>query len=321
MYAQTECIDLREARLNFRLLEAFRAVMVAGSVTEACVALGRSQPAVSRSIAELERELGYPLFERVNRRMVPTEEAMQLFEEVQRAFTGLERIRSVAQEIGGERRSMLRIATMPATSVSVLPLATERMTKAYPEINLSLEVLSSGSVTQSVLGRQSDVGIAGMPLDHPGLRIAFVAAAPCVCILHPDHPLTAKRRIRAKDLGGEQFISLGANYRTRQLVDRVFRDAGIERRLRLESQLSEMVCLLVARGLGVAIVDPFTANMRPNLGLEIRPFEPEIVFEWSVFTQAGRPPSVPAQRFIATLEDVVRGTPAPRTKIRKPRNN
>jgi len=306
--------------LNFRLLEAFRMVMVAGSVTEACVTLGRSQPAVSRSIAELERELGYRLFERVNRRMIPTEEAMQLFAEVERAFTGIDSIREVAREIGGARRSTLRVTSMPATSVSVLPIAAEIMTRDRPDTNLSLEVRSSGWVVQSVLGRQSDIGIAGLPLDHPGLRIAFIAAAPCVCILPGRHALCRRRRIRPPDLAGERFISLGANYRTRQRVDRIFRASSIERRLQLESQLSEMVCFLVARGLGVGIVDPFTPWLRPELELEIRPFEPEVIFEWGAFTQAGRPPSVPAQHFIGVLENVVRGTRSPRATVRKPRN-
>jgi len=309
-----------ERRVNFRLLEAFRAVMLAGSVTDACAVLGRSQPAVSRTIAELERDLGYLLFERINRRMVPTEEAMQLYEEVERAFTGLERIRDVAREIGGERRSRLRITSMPATSFSVLPIAAEAMTREHPDINLSLEVRSSAWVVQSVLARQSDVGIAGLPLDHPVLRIAFIAAAPCVCILPPHHPLTRRRRIRPQDLAGERFISLGANYRTRQRADRIFREAGVERRLHLESQLSEMVCLLVARALGVAIVDPFTPLLRPELGLEIRPFDPEVVFEWGVFTQAGRPPSALVQQFISVLEEVVRSTRSPRAKVRKPRH-
>lgn len=319
MYAQNGYKGWGESGLNFRLLEAFRAVMVAGSVTEACVVLGRSQPAVSRSIAELEREVGYRLFERVNRRMVPTEEAIQLFEEVQRAFTGLDRIRAAAREIGGERRSLLRVTSMPATSVSILPIAVETMTRDHIDISLSIEVRSSGWVVESILGRQSDVGIAGMPLDHPGLRIAFIAAAPCVCILPQGHALSRRRRIQPSDLAGERFISLGANYRTRQRVDRIFGETGVDRRLQLESQLSEMVCFLVARGLGVAIVDPFTPWLRPELGLEIRPFDPEVIFEWGVFTQAGRPPSAPARHFIEVLEDVVRGTRSPRAKIRKPR--
>jgi len=319
MYAQIECI-LRGRRVNFRLLEAFRSVMLTGSVTEACALLGRSQPAISRTIGELERELGYPLFERINRRMVPTDEAMQLFEEVERAFTGLDRIREVAHQIGGERHSLLRIASMPAISASILPIAAEAMTRDHPASNLSLEVRSSGWVIQSVLGRQSDIGIAGWPIGHPGLRIAFIATAPCVCILPPEHPLTRRRRIRPQDLAGERFISLGANFRTRQQVDAIFRTAGIERRQQLESQISEMVCILVARGLGVAVVDPFTPALRPELGLEIRPFDPEVVFEWGVFTQAGRPPSLPAQQFISILEDVVRSTRSPRAELRKPRN-
>ncbi|MDT8345986.1 MAG: LysR family transcriptional regulator, partial [Thermohalobaculum sp.] len=124
--------------MNFRKLTAFRAVMVAGSVTEASAALGRSQPAVSRSIADLEADLGYRLFERINRRMVPTEEAVLLFKEVERAFQSLDYIAEAARAIGGRRRRHVHVAAMPAIAFSLLPIAAQRMTEAHPDTQMNL---------------------------------------------------------------------------------------------------------------------------------------------------------------------------------------
>ncbi|MCL5776283.1 LysR family transcriptional regulator [Limibaculum sp. FT325] len=301
--------------MNFRMLTAFRAVMVAGSVTEASAALGRSQPAVSRSIADLEAALGYRLFERVNRRMVPTEEAVLLFKEVERAFQSLDYIAEAARAIGGRRRRHVHVAAMPAISFSILPIAAQRMAEAHPEIRMTLEVRSSDWVVQSVLQRQCDVGIAGLPLNDPGLRVAFVATAAAVCVLPRGHRLAALDTVRPADLAGEPFISLGANYRTRQSVDRIFREAGVAREMRLETQLSEMACLLVERGLGVAVVDPFTPLLRPDLRLDVRPFLPEVPFQWGAVTQAGRHMPEPVAQFLDILRDAVTGCETPRATL------
>ncbi len=301
--------------MNFRMLTAFRAVMTAGSVTDASVALGRSQPALSRSIADLEASLGYRLFDRVNRRMVPTEEAVLLFKEVERAFQSLEFIDQAARAIGERRRRYVHVAAMPAIAFSVLPIAAEKMVGAYPDVRMTLEVRSSDWVLQSVLHRQCDVGIAGLPLDDPGLRVAFVASAAAVCVLPKGHRLAARAVIRPADLADEPFISLGAAYRTRQEVDRIFREAEVEREMRVETQLSEMACLLVERGLGVAVVDPFTPLLRPDLKLDVRPFLPEVPFQWGAVTQSGRHLPPPVAQFLEILKDSVAGCDYPKATV------
>lgn len=304
--------------MNFRMLEVFWAVMQTGSVTEASASLGRSQPAISRGLAELERAVGYRLFDRVNRRLVPTEEAVQLFEEVERAFTGLDRIREAARDIGGRRLNQVRVAAMPAIGFSLLPAVAERVETAAPGLAMTIEIRSSAWVIQSVLNRQSDVGIAGLPLDHPGLQLAFVVAAPCVCVLPSGHRLAAAERVEPADLAGERFVSLGSNYRTRQRTDRIFDDLGIHRQMRVESQLSEMVCLLVSRGLGAAVVDPFTPHLRSDLDVIVKAFSPEVPFEWGVFTQAGRHIAPPVTTFLQTIKTLAQDSPVPDVHVKQP---
>ena len=82
--------------MELRQLEAFAAVMSTGSVTAAGRLLGRSQPAISRLLQELEAEIGYPLFARSGPRVTPTEQGFLLYDDVERALTSLQQIRGRA---------------------------------------------------------------------------------------------------------------------------------------------------------------------------------------------------------------------------------
>ena len=105
---------MQATRLNLRQLEAFRATMHAGTVVAAAGLLNVTQPAVSRLIAELEMRIGFALFERRGRRLVPTAEAQQLYREIERLHLGVERIAQVATDIRMQRAGALRLAVLPA---------------------------------------------------------------------------------------------------------------------------------------------------------------------------------------------------------------
>ena len=89
------------ARINSRQVEAFRATMLTGSVTEAAALMTVTQPAVSRLLRDLQALLKMELFERRGTGLVPTAAAMALYTEVERSFVGLERITAAAEEIRG----------------------------------------------------------------------------------------------------------------------------------------------------------------------------------------------------------------------------
>ena len=78
--------------MHFKQVQAFRFVMMTGAASRAAELMRVSQPAVSRAISELERNVGFPLFNRVRGRLVATPEAHLLYQEVTRAFVGLERL-------------------------------------------------------------------------------------------------------------------------------------------------------------------------------------------------------------------------------------
>ena len=93
--------------MRYRQLEAFRAVMRAGSVTQAAEMLNVSQPAVSRLIACLEQDVGFPLFRRRRGRLQPTPEADFLLGEVERAIANLDHVAQIADDIRKRRTGHL----------------------------------------------------------------------------------------------------------------------------------------------------------------------------------------------------------------------
>src|SRR5258708_17439621 len=109
------------ARINSRQVEAFRAMMLTGSVTEAAKLMAVTQPAVSRLLRDFQSLLKMELFERRGTGLVPTAAASALYTEVARSFVGLERSAAAADEIRGRRSGTLPVAAMPARANRYLP--------------------------------------------------------------------------------------------------------------------------------------------------------------------------------------------------------
>jgi DNA-binding transcriptional LysR family regulator len=122
--------------MDLNQLEAFAAVMTLGSVTGAGRSLGRSQPAVSKAIGELEAELGYALFDRNGPRVTPTAKAFLLYEEVERSLVGLRSIRERAQEIAREEVHPVHLVATPALASTIAPAALQLLAadkeRAFP---------------------------------------------------------------------------------------------------------------------------------------------------------------------------------------------
>src|SRR6266700_5404265 len=116
-------------RINSRQVEAFRAMMLTGSVTESAKLMAVTQPAVSRLLRDFRVLLKMELFERRGSGLVPTASATALYMEVERSFVGLDRIATAAEEIRGRRTGTLRIAALPALSNGYLPRLAGRFLK------------------------------------------------------------------------------------------------------------------------------------------------------------------------------------------------
>ena len=281
-----------------RQLEAFRALMLTGRTTRAADAMHITQPAVSRLVRDLQEALGLVLFEKQGNRLVPTREALALHTEVERSYVGLERIAHAARELRERRSGTLRIAAMPALANGVLPRFTGEFLAQRENLDVALFGLVSVTVLDWLVSDQCDLGFAAAPIGHPALRVENMPAARYVAVLPQGHRLARRRVLRPRDFAGEPFVAIGPTTPSTFRIADVFSAAGVSRRIRVETPLSAIACALVASGVGVSVVDPFTASEYEAHGVVARPFEPALQFQVAALSPAGRALSPVARDFV-----------------------
>jgi DNA-binding transcriptional LysR family regulator len=275
-------------RLNARQIEAFRAVMQLGNMTKAAELLQISQPAVSRLLADLQETLGYALFTRRRHGTVPTEDARRLQVEVESVFIGLDELSRRAQAIGKLEVGELRIAAVSLYGNGLLPQIIAEFMRRHPGVNIVLEICPHDKVVDWLVSHRCDLGLTTLPAYSAELQVDRLAASPVLCVMPADHPLTAKPLIEAADLAGLPFVSFPRDAVIRYQIDTIFDRAGLQRDLRIEAGTHEAVCNLVAAGVGVSIISPFSPHLRNNPRLAFRPFNPSLTIEIGLLSDEGR---------------------------------
>ncbi len=273
---------------HIKTLEAFREIIQLGSVTAAARSLGLSQPAVSRLLAQFETELGFKLFHRSKGRLLPTSQALLLYEEVDLALQGIERISALAGDIRKTNVGQLRIVAPPSFAEGPLVKLVATFLVKHPKIHISIDSRTRPTVMNLVATRTADCGFGKLPLDHPGIRLRPLISSPTVCVLPPSHRLaTGKRAISAMDLVDEPLIMVG--YRsgdTRVRIGRAFQEAGVHANVRVETHNVGAACALAAEGVGIAIVNELLSRRSLWTGVYIRPFAPAIEQEYVFMSSA-----------------------------------
>jgi DNA-binding transcriptional LysR family regulator len=297
-------------KLNFRQIDAFRSVMVSGSVVGAAKLLSVTQPGVSRTIATLEMRLGYALFDRRGRRLVPTPEAEALYREVEQLYGGLDRISQVAQDIRYHRAGALRVATLPALAQGLVPRAISRFLATRPEVRMFVQTLPSRQIAELVSTRQFDLGVVEMPLSRPATVIEPLPPGRIVALMPAAHPLANRGRISIKDLDGERMVMLAQGSFVRYQIDDAFSKVGAAPQVVLETPSSSIACALVAEGAGVALVARLTAEPFLGSDLVICALDEDVSMRYAlVYPQlTGRMPL--ADAFAAELRHVFDQAPA-----------
>lgn len=287
--------------MELHQLEAFSAVMSAGSITGAGRLLGRSQPGVTRAIQDLEFELGYSLFDRRGPRVTPTQRAFQLYVEVERSLVGLDTIRESARAIGRDEPGALRVAATPALAAALVPRA---LAHCGAGVDVHLRSAAAEHVVDALLSRSADIGIATLPLAHGEIDLHYVIEAHCVAVVRDDDPLAPQPSISLAQLAARPIATVANRYRLRRGIDRAFEAAGLHPRVVLESNAALNAVMAAHAGLGVAIVDPATAFGAPVQGMRTLALDVDIPFFYGVCSTAGRPLREDAQRLVEAIEAV-----------------
>ena len=291
--------------LTLRQIAAFRAVMISGSMVRAADMMCVTQPAISRLIRNLEDELDFALFKRGKGGLQPTNEALALHVEVEQSYIGLDKIARTARQIRLKPSGQLRIAATTAMSLGFLPGVVNEFARSHPDTSVTLHSYTSPTTVENVCNRHYDLGLSMLPINNEGVETGPVRHVRCVCILPPGDPLAAREVVRVEDFRDRPFISLANTSSTRHKIDAIFEAANVPRKIVIESSSSVSVCSFVELGMGVSIIEPFTAQQFSAHGGIARAFEPEINFSFATVQPAGIEKSPLLSEFMETLDAAI----------------
>jgi len=297
--------------VNLRHIEIFHAVMTAGNLTEAARLLHTSQPTVSRELARFEKVIGLTLFERSRGRLHPTVQGLRLFEEVQRSWYGLDRIVSAAESLREFRQGELSIVCLPVFSQSFLPLLLQPFLARYPEVSLNVVPQESPLLEEWLSAQRHDLGLTETLSTPAGTERTPLLTLNEVCVLPAGHPLAQRKVLTPQDFQGENYISLSQSDSYRQLLDALFSEHQVKRRMVVETHSAASVCAMVRAGVGVSVVNPLTALDYASSGVVVRPFSIAVPFTVSLIRPLHRPASALVDAFSAHLQQAVSRIIAP----------
>jgi DNA-binding transcriptional LysR family regulator len=287
---------------DIRQLETFAAVMAAGSITGAARLTGRSQPAVTRLIQELEADIGFSLLHRAGPRITPTPNGIRFYREAERALLSLGQMRAQVDAIIQGQAAPVSIAAIPALATGLVPAALAQLAETLPG-DVQLHSASAERVVQSVLGGRADIGLASLPFDHPGLQTHWIGQAPCVGMVAADDPLAAGETLPLAASAGRRLVTMANPFRLRHRVQQALDRQGIVPASVIATNATLNAAALVRAGLGVAIVEPVTAHGAPLHGVVVRSLDVDIPFRWGVVTPAGQTVAPFVAALIVALQD------------------
>ncbi|MGE6983294.1 LysR family transcriptional regulator [Kluyvera intermedia] len=296
--------------VNLRHIEIFHAIMTAGNLTEAARMLNTSQPTVSRELARFEQVLGLKLFERSRGRLHPTVQGLRLFEEVQRSWYGLDRIVSAAESLREFRQGELSIVCLPVFSQSFLPSLLQPFLARYPQVNIQIVPQESPLLEEWLSAQRHDLGITETVHTPAGTERTELLSLDEVCVLPQGHPLAEKTVLTPQDFQGENYISLSRTDSYRQLLDTLFNEHQVKRRMVIETHSAASICAMVRAGVGISVVNPLTAMDYAGNGVVVRRFSVGVPFTVSLVRPLHRPGSALVDAFSTHLLNEMPGTAA-----------
>ena len=289
--------------ITHRQIEAFRSIMMSGTATQAAKMMHISQPAVSRMISSLEYEIGFSLFVRKNRQLLPTYEAQLFYDDVEQSFLGLDRLTKSAVAIRRGTAGNVRLICIPSIATNIMVDLIARFSQVKPEIAVSLEVQPSQRFFEWIVTHKCHLGLTTLPLDNPAIAIDVVATGDAVCIMPPNHPLAGKDEIVLGDLEGMSFIDYKTDSDFRQHMDVLFEKAKVRRKINYEARTTEVVVAMVGAGLGLSIVEPSFSKQADRQNVVSKPFSPSVPVELAVITSTLKPLTSAAENLLNTIKN------------------
>ncbi|MAC78485.1 MAG: hypothetical protein CML66_10520 [Rhodobacteraceae bacterium] len=260
--------------LTFRQLEFFREVMRSRTTQAAAAALRVSQPAVSNAIRQMETQIGFDLFDRVGKRLVPTPDAEEIFRDSEAIF---ELYNVFAQRLESRKTNTmgtLQIVCTSSVANALMPPVIRDFIATRPDVRINLDSRRLDDLYDSLESRRADIGFALNPRPRPGLECEELALAQMVCAFPPGHPLSEKLAIAASDLADYPLVLFEPGSKMNLILEDNYLNDHLRTHARARVRDKALACRLAEAGVGPTLVDSLTAYAGHRYDLDYRPLYP-----------------------------------------------
>lgn len=288
-------IELRELRL-------FVGVAHTCSFSLCAERHGISQPALSRTIRQMEERLGARLFDRDTRtvklspageHLLPTAE--RILREVDLGLTGLR------QFVKGTRGRIVA-ACLPSLSAILLPGAITQFQATSPDVEFEVMDGLSGDVVEAVRLGRADVGLALRPVHDDALEYREICVDPFGLVCREDDPLATAASVSWADFETRPFIAMSPNSSVRMMTDAAF--IQVMAPVKPLYQCSQMATAgaLILNGMGISAMPRLAMPLAAPMGLVWRVLDnPSLKRSVGAITRKDRPANATVDAFLTTL--------------------
>jgi DNA-binding transcriptional LysR family regulator len=279
-------------------LRAFAGFVRRGSFSTAAQDLGISQPAVSKHIADLERDLGVTLIERRSRALTTAGE--YIASHVLRAEAILAQAAAGVTAFREPGMGTLLVMASGTPGTYVLPEVVANFRQAHPGVRVTFELATSAEVVKAVRSHRTEIGIVGGFATAPELEAEPVIEDEIVVVGPPSF---AGKRLSRDELESMIWISREEGSGTRDVADTALKEIGIAPPRRLDLPAWEAIKLAVRRGYGIAAFSRLAVTEELAAGtLVVIPVLPwKVRRTFSIVRIRDAAPTPPAQQFLSML--------------------
>jgi DNA-binding transcriptional LysR family regulator len=264
--------------LTFRQIEVFKAVMAAGSLAGAARELRIAQPTVTRMILRMEDQLGAKLFNRVRGRLTPTQEASRFLAEIDRAFEQMRSAVERAAQAALPEHAVFRCGASPSIGRGLVPSALARLVARMPAVSLQLDILTVSQVLPYLLDGSADAAVTLFPVLHHEVVSTPVGSGRPVLLL-PTSVEAPAGEPNLASLANQAWIVFQPRSVHGDMAAGILSDHGLRPARTHMVRFAETAVALVEAGIGVCIVDEFSARAADMSRLRCLPVPTSRLYE------------------------------------------
>jgi LysR family transcriptional regulator, carnitine catabolism transcriptional activator len=288
--------------LKLHQLEAFQEVARSGGFSGAARTLNISQPALSRTIRQIEETLGVRLFDRSTRNVRLTPAGDKLLAGARRVINEVDNAVADFSDFVEGRRGRIAVAALPSVAAWILPRAIARYRECHPNVDVIVLDGLAEKVADAVLDGTAEFGVTMQPARTGDLHYEPLLSDDFALVCRADDPLARRKSVAWSVFRDRPFVAMSRNSSVRALTDSAFLQAGFATRPLYECAHLATAGGLVAAGLGITALPRLTLPIIQFSGLVHRPLHaPRISRAIGVISRGGRTLSPAAAAFLDAL--------------------